>query len=66
MLPNRLGAITRVKPTATVLLSLFLLTGAASLLEACNTVHGVEEDASDTAHVVTHSFDSNKTDQKTQ
>jgi len=36
-----------------VLLSLFVVSGAASLLSACNTLAGAGEDVSATGHAVT-------------
>jgi entericidin B len=41
------------KNVATVLLTLFLLAGAASVLSACNTVAGFGEDMSAAGHALT-------------
>jgi entericidin B len=41
------------KTVATVLLTLFLLAGVASVLSACNTVAGFGEDMSAAGHALT-------------
>jgi predicted small secreted protein len=42
-----------------VVLTLFILMGAAPLLGACHTTAGAGEDISATGHVLTHSADKN-------
>jgi predicted small secreted protein len=44
-----------MRKAAMLLLSLFLLSGAASLLSACNTMEGVGEDTSAAGHALTNS-----------
>ncbi len=47
------------KNLATILISLFVLAGAASLLSACNTTSGAGKDISATGHAITKSADEN-------
>jgi predicted small secreted protein len=47
------------KNLATILISLFVLAGAASLLSACNTTSGAGKDISATGHAITTSADEN-------
>ena len=42
-----------------VVLTLFILMGAAPLLGACHTTAGAGEDISATGHAITHSADKN-------
>jgi predicted small secreted protein len=42
------------------LVSLLMLSGAASLLSACNTTAGAGKDISATGHAITRSADENK------
>ena len=48
------------KNLATILISLFVLAGAASLLSACNTTSGAGKDLSATGRAITRSADENK------
>jgi predicted small secreted protein len=43
------------KSLATAFLSLFILSGAAALLSACNTMEGLGRDTSAAGHAVTNS-----------
>ncbi len=45
------------KKLATAILGIFVLTGAASLLSACNTTAGAGEDLSSAGHAITNSAD---------
>jgi entericidin B len=45
---------------AKIFLALFLLTGAGSLLSACNTMAGAGEDMSNAGNAVTNSAEKNK------
>ena len=45
---------------AKLFLALFLLTGAASALSACNTTAGAGEDLSSAGHAITNSAERNK------
>jgi predicted small secreted protein len=47
------------KNLATILISLFVLAGAASLLSACNTTAGAGKDISATGHAITRSANEN-------
>jgi predicted small secreted protein len=47
------------KNLATILIGLFVLAGAASLLSACNTTSGAGKDISATGHAITKSADEN-------
>jgi predicted small secreted protein len=47
------------KKLATILISIFVLAGAASLLSACNTTSGAGKDISATGHAITRSADEN-------
>ena len=47
------------KNLATILISLFVLAGAASLLSACNTTAGAGKDISATGHEITRSANEN-------
>ena len=49
--------VRRQRSLAAVLLSALVLTGAASLLTACNTTAGLGEDVSATGRAVTNSAD---------
>jgi len=49
-----------LKSLAMVLLSLFVLSGAASLLSACNTLAGAGEDVSATGRAVTGAAEESK------
>ena len=48
------------KNTVTILLTILVLSGAASLLGACNTTAGAGEDISATGHAITNSAERNK------
>jgi entericidin B len=48
------------RTVAKIFLALFLLSGASTLLSACNTVAGAGEDMSSAGHAVTNSADRNK------
>ena len=48
------------KNIVAVLLSILLLSGAASLLSACNTTAGAGEDISATGHAITNSAERDK------
>jgi predicted small secreted protein len=47
------------KNLATILISLFVLAAAASLLSACNTTAGAGKDISATGHAITRSANEN-------
>jgi predicted small secreted protein len=48
------------KNLATILISLFVLAGAASLLSACNTTSGAGKDISATGRAITRSAEEAK------
>jgi entericidin B len=48
------------KNLVAILLSILLVSGAASLLSACNTTAGAGEDMSAAGHAVTDSAEKNK------
>jgi predicted small secreted protein len=48
------------KNTVAILLSILLLSGAASLLSACNTTAGAGKDISATGDAITDSAEKNK------
>jgi len=48
------------KNLVAILLSILLVSGAASLLSACNTTAGAGEDLSATGHAITNSAEKNK------
>lgn len=48
------------KSLAAAFLTLFILTGAASLLSACNTTAGVGKDVSAAGHALNNSAEENK------
>ena len=48
------------KNLAIVLVSFFLLAGAASLLSACNTTSGAGKDISSTGRAITRSAEANR------
>jgi entericidin B len=57
---SRIRETTMRKNLVAILLSIVLVSGAASLLSACNTTAGAGEDLSATGHAITNSAEKNK------